>query len=79
MRRRLARYGRGCFRVLIGPQADKTGARRFSAASPCCAGASTARALQPGTARPVRTRGQAGIAPDRTVLFFAGRVDRGKA
>jgi glycosyltransferase involved in cell wall biosynthesis len=80
MRRRLARYGRGCFRVLIGPQADKTLAQEMFGArvSVLRRGIDRAR-FSPARRDRVRLAVKLGIAPDRTVLFFAGRVDRGKS
>jgi glycosyltransferase involved in cell wall biosynthesis len=80
MRRRLARYGRGCFRVLIGPQADPALARTMFGERVAVLRRGIDRArFNPARRDRVRLAVKLGIAPDRTVLFFAGRVDGGKS
>src|SRR5262249_45832880 len=80
MRRRLARYGRSCFRVLIGPQADMAAAREMfgDRVSVLRRGIDRTR-FNPARRDRVRLAVKLGIAPDRTVLFFAGRGDPGKS
>ena len=80
MRRRLARYGRGCLRVLIGPHADMAAAEEMfgKRVSVLRRGIDRTR-FNPARRDRVRLAVKHGIAPDRTVLFFAGRVDPGKS
>ncbi len=80
MRRRLARYGRGCVRVLIGPQADLAQAQEMfgDRVGVLRRGIDRTR-FTPARRDRVRLAVKHGIAPDRFVLFFAGRVDRGKS
>jgi len=80
MRRRLARYGRGCYRVMIGSQADRGLAQAMfgDRIAVLRRGIDRTR-FNPARRDRVRLAVKHGIAPDRCVLFFAGRVDPGKS
>jgi glycosyltransferase involved in cell wall biosynthesis len=80
MRRKLARHGRSCFRVLIGPQANPAEARAMfgDRVAVLRRGIDRTR-FNPARRDRVRLAVKLGIAPDRFVLFFAGRVDPGKS
>ena len=80
MRRKLVRHARECSFVLIGPQSDIAAARHLFGDRV----AVLRRGIDRDRFNPARRdrewlAREYGIAPDRFVLFFAGRVDAGKS
>lgn len=80
MRRKLVKHGLECASVLIGPQADIAAARAVfgDRVAVLRRGIDRTR-FNPGRRDRERLSRTYGIASDRTVLFFAGRVDAGKS
>ncbi len=80
MRRKLVKHGLECASVLIGPQTDIDAARAVfgDRVAVLRRGIDRTR-FHPGRRDRARLNETFGIAADRIVLFFAGRVDAGKS